>query len=68
MRFPRPRAIPGVTEVGHVAKKIRCRLGLHHWATFVREGEQYVACKDCRRYGRHNTPTRPFGVWTYRDK
>jgi hypothetical protein len=51
-----------------VAKKLRCRLGLHRWATFVREGEQYVACKDCRTYGRHNTPTRPFGVWTYREK
>jgi len=32
-------------------KKLRCRLGLHNWVTRVNEGERYLACRDCGKYG-----------------
>jgi len=38
-------------EVSMARKKLRCRLGLHNWTTRVNEGERYLACRDCGKYG-----------------
>lgn len=51
-------------EPGLVMKKIRCLLGLHNWKTFVTDGESYLKCADCGRYG--GTPTRLSGGWGYK--
>ncbi len=32
-------------------KKLRCLLGLHNWVPKVNEGERYLACRDCGKYG-----------------
>jgi hypothetical protein len=32
-------------------KKLRCLLGFHRWVTTVTEGERYLKCRDCGKYG-----------------
>jgi hypothetical protein len=39
----------GVTR--HRRKTLRCRLGSHHWVSVSNEGEQYLECGRCGRYG-----------------
>ena len=45
-------------------KKIRCLLGFHNWKTFVTEGESYLKCPDCGKYG--GSPGRLIGGWGYK--
>lgn len=47
-----------------LVKKLRCLLGLHNWKTFVTEGESYLKCPDCGKYG--GSPTRLIGGWGYK--
>jgi hypothetical protein len=51
-----------------MTRRLRCRLGMHRWVWFVNDGERYLACKDCRKYSKHNTFPPPFTVWSYRDR
>jgi hypothetical protein len=55
------RAGSCLREGRHVTvKKLRCYLGFHRWVTSVTEGERYLTCRDCRKYG-GEPPT----VWKY---
>ena len=47
-----------------VAKKLRCMLGLHNWVTAVNEGERYLKCRDCGKYG--GSPGSLSGGWGYK--
>jgi hypothetical protein len=46
-------------------KKLRCLLGLHNWVTKVNEGERYLACRDCGKYG--GSPGSMVGGWSYKE-
>ena len=46
-------------------KKLRCLLGLHNWVVKVNEGERYLACRDCGKYG--GSPGSLSGGWGYRE-
>ena len=52
-------------EMTKKRKKISCLLGLHNWKTFVSDGESYLKCPHCGKYG--GTPTRLIGGWGYKD-
>jgi hypothetical protein len=45
-------------------KKIRCLLGIHNYKTVVTEGESYLKCRHCGKYG--GTPARLTGGWGYK--
>jgi hypothetical protein len=50
-------------EGRHVTvKRLRCRLGFHRWVTAATEGERYLTCRDCGKYG-GEPPT----VWRYEE-
>ena len=44
-------AATGSHARGGGMKKLRCALGFHHWVTYVTEGESYLKCRDCGKYG-----------------
>jgi hypothetical protein len=58
------RARPVVDREDQVAKKLRCMLGLHNWVTAVNEGERYLKCRDCGKYG--GSPGSLSGGWGYK--
>ncbi len=37
--------------VGRRRKTVLCHVGLHSWVTAVNEGEHYLECRRCGRYG-----------------
>lgn len=44
-----------------MAKRVRCYLGFHKWVTAGGDGERYLACKYCKKYG--SSPSH--GPFTY---
>lgn len=45
-------------------KKLRCLIGLHDWVVKVNDGERYLACRDCGKYGGDHPG---FSVWRYKE-
>jgi hypothetical protein len=45
-------------------KKLRCVLGFHRWVSYVTEGESYLKCRDCGKYG--GSPGSFSGGWGYK--
>jgi hypothetical protein len=44
-------------------KRLRCRLGFHRWITAVSDGERFLRCRYCGKFG-----GRPPSPWAYTDR